>query len=78
MTAVFGNPEVFCSPLSCSTQGEGRIRAAVPLETRDVCGLDANTMLAKIRSVAVYGIDAIPVEIEVNCPGYGDFKTLTL
>ena len=33
-------------------------------------------MLAKIRSVAVYGIDAIPVEIEVNCPGYGEIKTL--
>jgi magnesium chelatase family protein len=33
-------------------------------------------MLAKVHSVAVYGIDAIPVEIEVNCPGRGDFNTL--
>ena len=37
-----------------------------------------HVMLAKIRSVAVYGIDAIPVEIEVNCPGYGDIKTVIL
>ena len=35
-------------------------------------------MLAKIHSVAVHGIDAIPVEIEVNCPGYGEIKMLIL
>ncbi|MBM3891769.1 MAG: ATP-binding protein, partial [Verrucomicrobia bacterium] len=33
-------------------------------------------MLAKIRSVAVYGIDAVPVEIEVNCPGHGEIRTI--
>ena len=33
-------------------------------------------MLAKIHSVAVHGIDAIPVEIEVNCPGHGNIGTI--
>jgi len=33
-------------------------------------------MLAKLHSVAVHGIDAIPVEIEVNCPGHGKFLTV--